>query len=49
MTQDETTPVDALPAPKPAIAHVAQSTSVPPRPHEPVSDAGIPHPSHRAG
>jgi hypothetical protein len=49
MTQDATPQTDTLPAPKPAVSHVAQTISVDPRPHEPVSDAGVPHPAHRAG
>jgi hypothetical protein len=37
-----------LPAPRSAASHVAQATEVLPRPHEAVSEAGVPHPAHRA-
>ncbi len=42
-------PLDGpLPAPKPAVSHVAIGVDVLPRAHEDLSDAGIPHPAHRA-
>lgn len=37
-----------LPAPRSALSHVNQTAEVLPRPHEPVSEAGVPHPAHRA-
>lgn len=37
-----------IPAPRSAVSHVAQATEVLPRPHEAVSEAGVPHPAHRA-
>lgn len=40
--------IDELPAPKPAVEHVAAGVDVLPRPHEERTDAGVPHPAHRA-
>lgn len=41
-------PEGDLPAPKSATSHVSQTTDVPPRPREELTDAGVPHPAHRA-
>lgn len=48
MPEQASIPFDQIPAPKPAAEHVGSASEVQPRPHEETTEAGIPHPAHRA-